>query len=348
VAYIGADQGMSPFECVITDPGESNARSYPDGRECSIADPDGTPHDGALDCSVTGKPGLRYQCERAGLLGTTSTGGGRVRYLGVLLDPNELALATALAVPFAFVFLEMRRTLLRLALLVATLVIVASEIVFTGSRGGQLTLGGVLGCYFIKKYGWKRGMLVGVLMAVPVLALGGRSDENADASTLERLGCSAAGIQMLIQYPFTGVGYLQYLDHHFMNAHNAYVLAAGELGLPGMWLFGILLYLSIKIPISVLQLEMVDNEETKTIKALAMGMLAAFVGGSVGISFLSWTYHYVLWIHFGMSSALYACVKRLVPTYECRLTGKEARNVFGGYVAFIVAWGLYIKYKGAW
>jgi hypothetical protein len=148
--------------------------------------------------------------------------------------------------------------------------------------------------------------------------------------------------------PFTGVGYSLFTEHHFLTAHNAYILAVGELGLPGMWLFGILMYLAVKIPVTVLQFEMVPSKDTTVIKALAMAMLAAILGGAVGIYFLSWTYHYVLWIHLGMVGSLYSCVKRLYPDYKCELPWKEARNVFWGYIAWLVVWTIYIKFKGAW
>ena len=349
VAFVGAHQGMSPFQCVVYNPAEKNAMGFPDGRECLMVDDEGLPHDGTADCLASGKPGLPYQCERAGLFGTTSCGGGRVRYLGVLLDPNELSLATALAVPFAFAFLEMKPSAARVALLLVTLVVVAIEIVFTQSRGGQVTLGAVLGAYFIKKYGWKRGMMVGAVMVVPMLALGGRHDESAEESTLERLGCAAAGIKMLMSFPFRGVGFSQYTEFHFLTAHNAYVLAVGELGLPGMWLFGVLIFLAIKVPISVIQYPMPEEHpDTVTIKALAMAMCAAMIGGAIGIFFLSWCYHYVLWVHFGLVGALYNCVKKIHPGYDCQVTKKEGRLIFAGYVAFLVVWTYYIKSKGAW
>jgi hypothetical protein len=348
VAYVGADQGLSPFQCVIYNPAEKQGRGWPDGRECYMKEADGTPHEGTFDCINTGKPGVVYQCEHAGLFGTSSVGGGRVRYLGVLQDPNELALATALIVPFAFMFLEIRATVARLALLLVTLILVAIEIVFTSSRGGQVAFGSVLGAYFVKKYGWKRGFLVGAAGAVPMLMLGGRSGDEADHSTMERLGCAAAGIKMLMTYPLTGVGYLQFIEHHFLTAHNAYILASGELGLPGMFFFAFILYLAIKIPITVIRFEMIDSADTRKVKALAMGLLAAFIGLEIGIFFLSWTYHYVLWIHFGLVTSLYCVVKRMYPAYECKLTWKEARNIMMGYVAFLTVWGIYIKQKGAW
>lgn len=348
VAYVGAAQGLSPFQCCVYNPADKNSVTYPDGRECMMVDPEGAPHDGNFDCMQSGQPGLAYTCEKAGPFGTTSCGGGRVRYLGVLLDPNEMALATALTVPFAFMFLEIKRSVFRLALLLGTLMLVAVEIVYTQSRGGQLTFGAVLGAYFIKKYGWKRGILVGAAMAIPMIALGGRSDDSANESTLERLGCAAAGIRMLMSFPLTGVGYGEFTEHHNLTAHNAYILAAGELGAPGMWLFAFLIFLAIKIPITVLQFEVVDTPETVTIKALAMALLAALIGCSLGIFFLSWCYHYVLWIHWGMCGALYSCVKRLYPEYECKLTWKDVRYICPGYIVFLFLWSRYIMSKNAW
>jgi hypothetical protein len=348
VAFVGAHQGVSPFQCCVYDPAEKTSMSVPDGRECAMEDADGAPHDGSLECIASGKPGIPYQCERAGLFGTTSVGGGRVRYLGVLLDPNELALATALAVPFAFAFLEMRRSVLRVALLLATIVVVGMEVVFTHSRGGQMTLGVVLGAYFVKRFGAKRGLIVAALLAVPIVLYGGRADSSADESTLERLTCACAGIKMLMSSPLRGVGYSLFLDHHFLTAHNAYILAAGELGLVGMCLFGILVYLALKIPASVLRSAALVGADARPLRALAMALLAAMIGASVGIFFLSWTYHSVLWIHFGLCGALYACTKRRFPAYGLRLSGREALGIFVSYAAFIAFWAQYIKWKGAW
>ena len=315
-----------------------------------MKDDEGTERDGLyLDCVESGgRPGIKYECEKVGLFGTNSIGGGRVRFIGVLMDPNDLALATAVSTPFAFAFLEIKPSVLRLALLLATLACVALEIFFTQSRGGVLTFGAVLGSYFIKKYGWKRGFLVGAAMAIPMVVLGGRSDENAEASTIERLGCAAAGIKMLINYPFTGVGYSCFFDHHDLTAHNAYLLAAGELGAPGMWCFCFLIYLSFKIPLTVLRFDMPDSYDARVMKALAMAMLAAFAGIATGIFFLSWTYHYVLWLHFGLAGALYSVVKRRFWDYRCDFTWKEKRNLMVGFVLFLVVWSQYIKRKGAW
>jgi hypothetical protein len=190
VAYVGVDQGLSPYQCVIYDPADMNDPGMPDGRECSVQAPDGAPQDGFIDCVLTGSPGVPYRCEHVGLFNTSSIG-GRVRYLGVLHDPNELALATALALPFAFAFLEIRPGALRLALLLLALAVVGVEVVLTGSRGGVM-------------------------------------------------------------------------------------------------------------------------------------------------------------MHLGLVGSLYACVKRLYPSYECALSWKEARNVFLAYAGGLVLWSAFIRHKGAW
>jgi len=56
------------------------------------------------------EPGAEYMCERPGLFGTCSIGGGRVRYRGSLNDPNALALTTVFALPMAFAFFERKRS----------------------------------------------------------------------------------------------------------------------------------------------------------------------------------------------------------------------------------------------
>jgi hypothetical protein len=348
VAGVGFAQGTSPFQCVVYNPAQANAKAIPMGIECAVTEPDGSPHDGVVDCLLAGDGRLPYRCERVGPFDTTSVGGGRVRYLGILLDPNDLALATAIAVPFAFALAAIRRSITRVLLLLGSLGVIGGEVVMTQSRGGQLTFGAVLGTYFVERYGWKRGAFVGAAAAVPVLLVGGRSDGAADESTMERLGCAAAGIKMLLTYPFTGVGYTLFVQHHPQTAHNAYLLAAGELGLLGMWLFAFVFYLSLKIPLTILRSDFGPWPDAHKVNALALALVAALVGAAVGVFFLSWTYHYVLWLYFGLAGALYSVVKRAFPAFECRLSLREAVRVAGGYVLLIAVWSAYIARKGAW
>src|SRR5690606_26370348 len=78
-------QSMAPTECVIAPRGEGNHNETgtPTGRPCLKA----------LTCYTDAEdPSADFLCERVGVLGTHSIS-NRVRYRGVLQDPNELAVA---------------------------------------------------------------------------------------------------------------------------------------------------------------------------------------------------------------------------------------------------------------
>lgn len=347
VATIGAHQGFQPFVCLEGDPLVPKGHMSSDGRPC-FWEMDGLGTDGVMQCIEGGQPGRRYACERAGLLGTTSIGGGRVRYLGQLEDPNELGLATSMCIPFAFAFFENRKSLFRLLLLITTLGLVGVTNFFTKSRGGQLVFSVVLAAYFVRRFRAKGFILAG-LVAAPLIALGGREGEEADQSVIDRLEAAAAGIKMMIGNPIMGVGYAQFNEYHYLTAHNAYVLAVGELGLTGMFMYVTIVYLTIKIPVVALRHTWVhDDDEARQLKSLSMAMLATFCGAAVGIFFLSWTYHFVFWIHLGLAGALFSVIKAKEPTYEVRFSFRELGGVMLVSAAMLVVLYAQIKRKGLW
>jgi hypothetical protein len=348
VTVVCAHQGIAQTECFMVRMTDREKLGVPDHRPCfagtrktmegpTAENPSGTVTiDGIEECEKGGWPGLFYMCEHAGLLGTKSIT-LRVRYIGVLMDPNELALATALIIPFAFSFFFQKKTQLRLILLVFTVVIVGIEIKFTQSRGGQVVFAAVLGSYFVKKYGIKRGVLIGAIVSVPMLLYGGRGGEEAHQSSMERLECAAAAFKMVISNPIMGVGHFQFLEHHNLTAHNAYLLAVAELGYVGFIPFCVILFLSAKIPYQLLR--RTENDPARAMEAsVAMAMLSAYAGIITGIFFLSWTYHYVLWIYFGLSGALYGSVQATDPSFKVRLRLID----FAGVVTF--CFGLTILY----
>jgi hypothetical protein len=348
VAYVGADQGFNPHGCFILPPEDDGTRPFFDGQNCDAVDDMKQEDAVALCYEGADDKELPYMCERQGLFMTSSIE-GRVRYLGVLTDPNELALATSLALPIAFAFFEIKKTTFRLLLLLFAVGLIALEIVFTQSRGGQLVFGTVLGSYFVRKFGLARGVLVAAMMVLPLLLMGGRSGEAADQSSIDRLEAGSAAIHLLMAFPFKGGGHTLFTEHHHLTAHNAYLLAAGELGLPGMVTFGCMMFLCVKITSNVLGFQFAaDDKEGPAIQSLAMAMLAAFAGLIIGIFFLSWTYHYVLWIHYGLIGSLYGVMRTKYPEFRVELTRKNVLGVFIGILVFLVVWSFHIKRKGCW
>jgi O-antigen ligase len=234
-------------------------------------------------------------------------------------------------------------------LLVAlTLALVAACAIFTSSRTGQLVFLAVLGAYFVQRFGWK-GLVFGLTLALPILIFGGRSGEEATSSTTERVDCWAEALSMWRSHPLLGVGLGQFGEYHTLTAHNSYLLTLAELGFPGLFLFSIVLYLSVKIPLAVLsRMERVPALQaasaTSIARPWAMALLAAFAGLGVGIFFLSFAYHYVLWIYIGLAGALYSAVRRHDPELEVRFGARDALIVFAIDLAIIVSVFLYTKW----
>jgi O-antigen ligase len=336
ICFVGVHQGFAATGCIIVDPSTQG--------ETTAGTPDGRPCDSIRSCYLGEvEPGAEYACEHIGLLGTTSVGGGRVRYRGVLQDPNELSLAGGVGLPLAFAFSESRkRTLGRRVVSVLALALVLLCAVLTGSRGGQLVVLTVLGAYGLKRYGAK-GLVLGVVLAAPLLLLGGREGEEASSSTLERLDCWASALSIWRSHPILGVGLGQFTEYNYMTAHNSYLLALSELGLPGMVLFSIIVYLAAKIPFVVLRDTGGAPAENggalagaSAARPWAMGLLAAFAGLAVGVFFLSFTYHYILWIYVGLSGALYSAVRGHHPSFGVRFGLRDLAVVLTMDAAIIV------------
>src|SRR5262249_8548888 len=148
-----------------------------------------------------------------------------------------------------------------------------------------------------KRYGW-RGLALGAVLAVPMLLLGGRSGAEAESSSIERLECWYEGMSMWLGNPLLGVGVGPVTADPFLTAHNSLVLAPAELGLPGMILWSSVLWVSVKIPVTALR-RYAQVPEATALRAWAMALVASMAGLVVGIFFLSFCYHYVLWIYVG-------------------------------------------------
>jgi O-antigen ligase len=334
LAAIGIHQGVAPWGCVVLDPdGVGDLQnSAPDGRPC----------EDRLQCMERGaEPGKFYLCERVGLLGTSSVAGGRVRYLGILQDPNELSMTICIVIPFAFAFFVRKKNRKRLLLLLATLALITLCTIFTKSRGGILVFLAVVGLYAVHRYRWK-GIAAGAVMALPLLLLGGRGGEEAGQSSMERIEAWHVGFNLFRASPLFGVGEGQFTEYHYLTAHNSWVLVMAELGLVGMFLWTAVVYLSVKIAVAG-ALRYARLPEAGVARVWALALLASLAGMLVGILFLSFSYHAVLWIHLGLAGAFYGCARAHDPAFRVRFGPLDAAAVAAGCVAFVVALYVYLR-----
>lgn len=336
LATLGVIQGFAPYGCHRVIPRGGQSVYVYDGRPCE---------DGARStCEEEGaEPGFDYVCEKVGLFGTQSDH-GRVRYRGTLQDPNELSLALGIAIPFAFAFFDRRRTLMRLLLLVFTCALVGLCAYFTQSRGGQFVFFAVLAIYLIRRYGVRRGIMTGIAIALPLLALGalgGRA--GGESSTIERTECWWVGLHLAYASPLFGVGSGQFTEHHYLTAHNSYILAAAELGLPGMLLWTSIVWVSLKIPLQAVRARLVPVGSS-----WSLALAASMVGLLVGILFLSFTYKDVLWIYVGLTGALYQAIRRHDPSFTVTFGARDFGLVALFDVSLLVALTAYTGIKLGW
>lgn len=340
-AYAGAHQALNPTRCFIVDPINPSMQYY-EGRPCP------GPFDSAFCYREDDPEGIKYVCEHPGILNTSSVN-GRIRFRAQLEDPNELSLMCGIAFPFAVAFFAEKKTIFRFLVLLVSFVIVGGCVFFSQSRGGRLVLAVVLATFFIRRFGWKVGAIVFAVAAVPILAvlsMGGRNEAEAEGSALERTECLQVGLELLIHKPIVGVGRGQFTQHHFLTAHNSYVLAASELGIFGFSLWSSVMYIAVKTPIAALRaLVGRTDSDAAVARAWATAILASTLGMTFGSFFLSFTFHPVLWLYIGMSGALASVVRRQIPDFRVGFSRKEYAAIFCADVALMAIIFAYTKYK---
>jgi O-antigen ligase len=303
-----------------------------------------------------------------GPLGTSSIG-GRVRYRGSLADPNELSLMISLALTLAFALgatpprplapapdpAEPRRRLVLLPPLLndrlirgvfaalrslpalALAAAVGFAVVLSQSRSGMIAFLLVLGIAFIRRAG-ALGVVLAALVAPPMLLLGGRSGEEATQSSDERAELLREAFEFIRGTRGFGLGLGQFTDESSigLTAHNAYVLAASEAGIIGLLLFGLALYLSLKVPVVIWRRR--ANLSWKTAR-MASALVVGLAGVAFGIFFLSWTYKDVLYLLLGASAALHAAARTEDQGLSVRVSVKEVAGVALGLLAMLaVVW----------
>jgi hypothetical protein len=336
LGVLGVQQGLSPSGCYLrSEPGvdEDQVTEGFDGRSCTDRP----------ECYEGGLPGAEYGCEHPGWLGTRSIF-GRVRYRGILEDPNELSWALSMGIPLAFAFYEGKRSRLRLALVVLGLAAVATCVILTQSRSGALSVLAVLGVYFIRRYRW-RGAAAALVVGLPVLLFGGRSGADAESSSEERLECWSEALTMFRENPATGVGAGQFTEHHFLTAHSSFLLTLAELGPVGLVLWTSAVYFAVKVTVRV-QIDLAEREGAEAARSWSMALLASLAGLIVSAAFLSIAYHPILWIFLGLTAGLYAAVRRHAPDFRVRFGGRDLAFVCSLDTAFVVAVALYLRWKG--
>jgi hypothetical protein len=328
-------QARSPFECILL------AADAP-GDDAGL--PDGRPCESPVDCRGEAEPGEDYLCERPGPFHTTSVAHGRIRYRGILQDPNELSLALGIALPFAMALFFLRRSLPRVLLLIASFAVTLPVTIWTESRTGQLVFLVVVVVFLVQRVDWKR-VLAAAALAAPALLLGGRSGSEAESSSLERLEAWDAGLQMFRSSPLWGIGKSQFIENHYLTAHNTLVLVAAELGFVGLVLWASVLYAGFKIVVLAIR-RYRDRPDATVAYVWARALLASLCGIAVGSTFLSLAYHPVVWAFMALPAAYYLAVRNHDPEFRVTVGARDLLTIAGFLVLWLVVIHGYLRVRG--
>src|SRR5690242_18720919 len=164
----------------------------------------------------------------------------RIRGLGMLHDPNDLALGFVIAIPLIGIATAASK-FKKLVFIIVPAAALCYGVFLTHSRGGAIGALAVLLLTLAARYGRWRSLLIACILASVAVAVdigGGRGFSSADESMAGRIDAWGEGLQMLKAQPIIGIGYRQFTEHNALTAHNSFVLCFAETGLVGysVWL----------------------------------------------------------------------------------------------------------------
>lgn len=243
-----------------------------------------------------------------------STISGRIRYLGIFNDPNDLGMFFLMNIPIAF-YLRIRSQnfFIRLFLLILVCALIWG-IYKTNSRGTLLGLFALFSVYLMFRYGKvKAFIIIGIFIPIAFIVMSQfRTIDSDEESAYGRIEAWYEGVQMFKSRPLVGVGKDNFMELHFRTGHNSYVMMMAELGVVGYTFWFVLIAFTFrKLMIIVnkgLEIKLDKQEEwdihKEQYRQLASVFLYVLVAYLSTAFFLSRSYIVVLYVFLGVSSGL--------------------------------------------
>ena len=261
----------------------------------------------------------------------------RVRWYGMFNDPNDLGLALIPIVPFLIERLIQKKIVISLLALVPVL----STIYMTNSRGSMLGCAVGVVCFIVIRYRSKRSAIVGLILAVALIAFGpSRANDLSgdDESANGRIESWYEGYQMFKHNPVFGVSMNCYTDYNELTAHNSFVLVLAELGIVGIFFFTGMFYFPIKWLMHKIKQPLIELSDGWGDVSAAFGSLAALM---VGMFFLSRSY--VLHIYLVLALVISVILRFGGTSEELTLTRRDLKLIFTTAIIGIFGISIIVK-----
>jgi len=259
---------------------------------------------------------------------------GRIQYVGIFSDPNDLGLLFVSVLPMAF-YLSSRGGLLGLARLfwLAAAALLLYGVYLTNSRGALLAVAALAGVWLWLRRGIVTAVVIGGLGLVGMTMLPSRLQDldASESSAAGRVDAWYEGMQMFFSQPLFGVGAGNFTEHNYLTAHNSFVLVLAETGFVGftIWLAFVGYCFRMMLTLYRHQPPLPDpvaEQSWNTERAIAGTMLLALCGFFAAAFFLSRSYTVVLYLLAALVVGEYSGARARFPSLPEFKLGRDAHR----------------------
>lgn len=230
----------------------------------------------------------------------------RVRGQAYLNDPNDFSQVLVMCLPILWIFWREKSFLRNLIFVLLPAGVMGYGILLSQSRGALL--GAAAAMFFVVK------RRIGTLMTFTLMGLGGaaflaasviggRAMSSKEQSAADRIEAWSVGLDLLKTYPIFGAGFNNFMEHHWLTAHNSFVLCFAELGLVGffVWIGMIVLtFKSLTAAIDTLPVRSPNHQTVFLLRNSLVGFLAC-------AWFLSRTYQPIFYFLLALCTSAWYC-----------------------------------------
>jgi O-antigen ligase len=245
---------------------------------------------------------------------------------GFYSNPNDMAFAIVLSLPFCMAFMLSAKNIARKGLWLLAALVMLAALMLTASRAGfiDLVIAGSVGLWHFGVKGKRVYLIVSTLFvgAILLLATGGTLarrfaaisgdtnsliEESAQGSYEERKLLMVKALEAIEHYPILGVGAGNFIVYSeiWKEVHASYLQIAAEGGIPALILY--LLFFSRGFK-NLRQLKMLQGLDTESVLFTA-ALSSSLVGFVVGACFAPEAYQFFPYFTVCYTSVLVAMVK---------------------------------------
>jgi len=272
-------------------------------------------------CSVVlAVHGIGQARDGVGWTGVPISEDGRIQYVGIFNDPNDLGLLFATTIPMAAFLSTLGGLMMRLFWLTCAGLLCYGTYL-TNSRGALLAVLIVAGVYVWYRRGFITAGTLGVVGLACMKLLSSRMQEldAEEESASGRVNAWYEGLHMFLSHPVFGVGAGNFTEYNDLTAHNSFVLVLAETGFIGYMLWLAFVGYGFWMMLTVLRHKPDGLDDPVRTKAwlgeqrMALTLLLSLCGLFSAAFFLSRSYTVVMYLLAAMVVGYYVSARQRFP-----------------------------------